>query len=67
MKAGVPPKEALKRVEQAVRDPLPDEQDVVDLAKSWSGIDPTQLEQGHFEKGSGTVGLLRADGDLNTR
>ncbi len=57
-KAGVPPKEALERMNGAGRDPLPDEQDVVDLAKAWSGIDPTQLESGHFDKGSGTVGFL---------
>jgi hypothetical protein len=57
-KAGVPRKEALERVSRAGRYPLPDEQDVVDLAKAWSGIDPTQLEHGHFDKGSGTVGFL---------
>ena len=65
MKAGSPAKEGLARVEQTGRDPLPDEQDVVDLARAWSGIDPTQLEQGHFDKGTGTVGLLPAGIDLN--
>jgi hypothetical protein len=49
-------KPAPTQVQQTGRDPLPDEQDVVDLAKAWSGIDPAQLEQGHFNKGTGTVG-----------
>jgi hypothetical protein len=53
-------------VKQTGRDPLPDEHDVVDLARAWSGIDPTQLEQGHFDTGAGTVGLLPAATDPGT-
>jgi hypothetical protein len=65
MKAGRPAKEGLASVKQTGRDPLPNEQDVVDLARAWSGIDPTQLEQGHFDTGTGTVGLLPAGTDLS--
>lgn len=63
MKAGRSAKEALASIRQTGRDPLPDEQDVVDLARAWSGIDPAQLEQGHFGTGTGTVGQLPAGTD----
>jgi hypothetical protein len=65
VKAGKSAKEARASVKQTGRDPLPDEQDVVDLARGWSGIDPTWRERGHWGGGVGSVGVLRAGGDLS--
>jgi hypothetical protein len=33
---------------------------------AWNGIDPAQLEQGHFNKGTGTVGRLPTGSDQRT-